>query len=169
MSDSHPFLAKDFQIKWSTLTPDHISADVTKAIEAGKENIEAIKSVAPEESTFENTFGALEIATEDLDRAWGRVNHLDSVANSDDLREALNEMLPVVSGFSSSISLDGELWRVLKSFADSAAVSNLTGIQQRFVQETCDDFKNAGAELEPKAKKRMFEINNELAQETQKF
>ena len=169
MSDSHPFLAKDFQIKWSTLTPDHISADVTKAIEAGKENIEAIKSVGPEESTFENTFGALEIATEDLDRAWGRVNHLDSVANSDDLREALNEMLPVVSGFSSSISLDGELWRVLKSFADSAAVSNLTGIQQRFVQETCDDFKNAGAELEPKAKKRMFEINNELAQETQKF
>ena len=36
MSDSHPFLDDEFQIKWSTLTPEHISTDVTKAIEAGK-------------------------------------------------------------------------------------------------------------------------------------
>lgn len=169
MSDPHPFLADDFQIKWSTLTPDHISPDVRKAIEAGKANIEAIKTVTPAEATFENTFGALEAATEDLDRAWGRVNHLDSVANSDALREALNEMLPIVSEFSSSISLDDDLWRVLKSYADSDAVSQLSEIRQRFVQETCDDFKSSGADLAPDAKKRMFEINSELATVTQKF
>lgn len=169
MSDSHPFLAEDFKISWSSLTPDHIVADVTKAIEAGKANIEAIKAVTPENATFENTFGALETATEDLDRSWGRVNHLDSVANSDDLREALNEMLPVVSGFSSSISLNDDLWRILKSFAESDAVASLSDIQQRFVEETCDDFKSAGADLEPDAKKRMFEINSELAKITQKF
>ena len=169
MSDSHPFLSTDFHIKWSTLTPNHIPADVTKAIETGKANIEAVKSVAPEDATFENTFGALETATEDLDRSWGRVKHLDSVANSDDLREALNEMLPVVSEFSSSISLDDDLWKILKTFAESEAVSQLTDIQQRFVKETCDDFKAAGADLEPEAKKRMFEINSELARETQKF
>ena len=169
MSDSHPFLAQDFQIRWSTLTPDHIVPDVTKAIESGKANIEAIKAVTPEDATFENTFGALETATEDLDRSWGRVNHLDSVANSDDLREALNKMLPVVSEFSSSISLNDDLWRVLKSFAESDAVASLTELQKRFVQETCDDFKSAGADLAPDAKKRMFEINSELAQVTQKF
>ena len=169
MSDSHPFLAKDFHIKWSTLTPDHIVADVTKAIEIGKANIEKIKAVTPAEATFENTFGALETATEDLDRSWGRVNHLDSVANSDELREALNKMLPVVSEFSSSISLDDDLWKVLKSFAESDAVALLTDIQKRFVQETCDDFKSAGADLAPEAKKRMFAINSELAQVTQKF
>ena len=39
MSDSNPFLADEFQITWSTLTPDHISTDVTKAIESGKANI----------------------------------------------------------------------------------------------------------------------------------
>ena len=166
---THPFLAEDFHINWSTLTPDHISADVTKAIETGKANIAKVKSVAPDEATFENTFGALENATDDLDRSWGRVNHLDSVANSDELREALNQMLPIVSEFSSSISLDGDLWKVLKSFAESDDTSKLTPIQQRFVQETCDDFRGAGAELAPDAKKRMFEINSELAQETQKF
>ncbi len=169
MSDSHPFLSSDFQIKWSTLTPDHIAADIRKAIETGKANIAQIKSITPDAATFENTFGALENATEDLDRSWGRVNHLDSVANSDALREALNEMLPLVSEFSSSISLDGELWTVLKSFAESDTVPQLSPIQQRFISETCADFKGAGADLAPDAKKRMFEINSELAQETQKY
>ena len=169
MSDSHPFLAEDFQIRWSTLTPDHIVPDVTKAIKTGKANIEAIKAVTPEDATFKNTFGALETATDDLDRSWGRVNHLDSVANSDELREALNTMLPVVSEFSSSISLNDDLWRILKSFAESDAVASLTDLQKRFVEETCDDFKSAGADLAPDAKKRMFEINSELAQITQKF
>ena len=167
MSEAHPFCAEEFQIRWSTLTPDHVSADVTHAIEQGKANIEAIKAVTPEEATFENTFGALENATEDLDRSWGRVNHLDSVANSDELRGALNEMLPVVSEFSSSISLDSDLWKVLKSFAGSA--SGLSEIQQRFLEETCDDFKSAGADLDGEAKKRMFELNSELAQVTQKY
>ena len=167
MSDSQPFLDPNFQIKWSALTPDHICADVAAAIESGKANIAKIKEVQPAEATFENTFGALENATEDLDRSWGRVNHLDSVANSDALREALNEMLPVVSEFSSSISLDGDLWSVLKTFAELSP--ELTPIQERYVQETCDDFKGAGADLAPDAKKRMFEINSELAQETQKY
>ncbi|MDA7881117.1 M3 family metallopeptidase [Akkermansiaceae bacterium] len=167
MSEAHPFCAEEFQIRWSTLTPDHVKDDVTFSIEKGKANIEAIKSVTPEEATFENTFGALECATEDLDRSWGRVNHLDSVANSDELREALNEMLPVVSEFSSSISLDSDLWKVLKSFAESA--SGLSGIQKRFIEETCADFQSAGADLDGEAKKRMFEINSELAQVTQKY
>ena len=169
MSDSHPFLAQDFKIKWSTLTPGHIKTDVSKAIETGRANIDAIKAITPGEATFENTFGALESATDDLDRSWGRVNHLDSVANSDALREALNEMLPLVSEFSSSISLDDELWKVLKSYSESEAVNSLSEIQQRFVQETCDDFKAAGADLAAESKKRMFEINSELAKVTQKF
>jgi|GEM_PF-4873277 len=163
----NPFLATDFKINWSSLTPNHIEADVTKAIELGRKNIEAIKAITPESASYDNTFGALETATEDLDRAWGRVNHLDSVANSDELREALNKMLPVVSEFSSAISLDADLWQVLKNFADSKPT--LTEIKQRFVDETVADFKAAGADLEPAAKKRMAELNAELAQVTQKF
>jgi len=165
----HPFLAKDFHIAWPTLTPDHIEADVTHAIELGRTNVDAIKKVSPEEATFENTFGALEDATDDLNRAWGRVNHLDSVANTDELREALNKMLPQVSEFSSAISLDSDLWSILKQYADSPATSELSAIQQRLIEETCADFRSAGADLAPEAKTRMAELNAELAQVTQKF
>ena len=80
----------------------------------GRPTSKPSRRLLPKRPLLKNTFGALESATEDLDRSWGRVNHLDSVANSDELREALNEMLPVVSEFSSSISLDSDLWKVLK-------------------------------------------------------
>jgi oligopeptidase A len=169
MSSSHPFLCRDFHIEWSKLTPDHIIADVSLAIETGRANIETIKAVTPEEATFENTFGALESATADLDRSWGRVNHLDSVSNSDELRKALNEMLPLVSEFSSSISLDQQLWTVLKSFAHSHAADSLSDIQKRYLSETCEEFQSAGADLNEESKKRMFEINSALAKVTQKF
>ena len=169
MSSSHPFLCRDFHIEWSKLTPDHIIADVSLAIETGRANIETIKAVTPEEATFENTFGALESATADLDRSWGRVNHLDSVSNSDELRKALNEMLPLVSEFSSSISLDQQLWTVLKSFAHSHAADSLSDIQKRYLHETCEEFQSAGADLNEESKKRMFEINSALAKVTQKF
>ena len=165
----NPFLNSDLPIRWSTLTPDHIEADVTQAIENSKANIEAIKTVNPDQTTYENTFHALEKATEDLDRAWGRVNHLDSVANSDELREALNKMLPVVTEFSSAIPLDADLWAVLKNFAESDAAKSLDSTRQRFIEETCDDFRSSGADLPDEQKSRMAAINAELAQLTQKF
>ncbi|MDB4618415.1 M3 family metallopeptidase [Akkermansiaceae bacterium] len=164
----HPFLADDFHIHWSTLTPDHVEADITKAIQHGHSHIEAIKLVAPEVATFENTFAALESATDDLNRSWGRVNHLDSVANSDELREALNKMLPIVSEFSSSITLDDQLWAVLKDFARTD-LSSLSDLQRRYIEETCADFRSSGADLAPDDKKRMAELNGELAKVTQKF
>ena len=60
--------------------------------------------------TFENTLIALESAYESLSRPWGLVSHLDSVSNSDQLREAYNAMLPKVSEFYSKVPLNSELW-----------------------------------------------------------
>lgn len=166
---SHPFLDKEFHIRWSTLTPEHIEADLTKAIEIGRANILKISDQQNIGGlTYQSTFGALESATNDLDRAWGRVNHLDSVANSDELREALNKMLPVVSAFSSSISLNEDLWDVLKAY-EKSDLSHLSEIQKRYVAETCADFRSSGADLDPYEKKRMAQINAELAKVTQKF
>jgi oligopeptidase A len=78
-------------------------------------------------------------------------------------------MLPLVSEFSSSISLDQQLWTVLKSFAHSHAADSLSDIQKRYLSETCEEFQSAGADLNEESKKRMFEINSALAKVTQKF
>lgn len=169
MSAPHPFLADDFLIRWSTLTAEQVAPDVHFAIEEAKAALAAIKAVPDAEVSYDNTFGALESSTESLERAWGRLNHLDSVSNNEAQRAALNELLPTVSTFFSSISLDGDLWQKLKTYSESPDTRNLSPVQQRYVAETCHDFISSGADLPPEAKKRMAEVSSELALLTQKF
>ena len=89
---SHPFLTNDFQIKWSTLSPDHIEADISKALADAKA---AVDTVASQQAplTYTNIIVALDDGLDTLNRAWGLVSHLDSVCNSPELREAHNKML----------------------------------------------------------------------------
>ncbi|MEM9081285.1 MAG: M3 family metallopeptidase [Verrucomicrobiota bacterium] len=169
MSQTHPFLSQDFHIRWSHLTPEHVAADVKLAIANARTAIETIKNTPNDSLTYANTFQALEQSTTDLDHAWGRLNHLDSVSNSTPQRDALNELLPLVSEFTSSIPLDDALWQKLKVFKESPAAAALPPIDQRFLEESCHDFISSGADLPPDKKARIAEISAELAQITQKF
>ena len=168
MSD-HPFIAADYHIKWESLTPDHIEPDIDTALETSNKNLDASRQLDDVAVTYSNTFAALEIATEDLDRAWGRINHLDSVVNSDDLRAGLNAVLPRVTSFYSSIPLDDKIWKKLKVFVDSPAAANLDSTRKRFVEETCADFIQSGADLPDDKKKRIAEIQSRLSEATQKY
>lgn len=168
--NSHPFLEDEFHIRWSRLVPEAVQPDIKLALEEAEANIAKLcEDFDPNDLTFENTLLALEKSTEDLSSAWGKVGHLDSVRNSDALRESYNAMLPEVTQFFSRIPLNEKLWRRLKTFSESAAVDNLTELQKRFLDETVSDFVRSGADLPDAAKKRLEEVQSELARLTQKF
>ncbi len=166
---TNPFLNPTSPPDWVEMTPEHLEPAITTAIQEAKAAIEAIIKQDPASLTYDSTFQALEDATESLYRAWGRVNHLDSVANNDAQREALNQMLPVVTEFSSSIPLNGELWAVLKVMQTKASTAELSPTKLRHVEETCASFINAGADLPPAEKERFASIQSELSQKTQKY
>jgi oligopeptidase A len=168
----HPFLDKDFHIKWSQLTPDHIEADISKALidaTAAVEKIAGAEDAERVERGYEDTIGALDEALEPLSRAWGLVGHLDSVCNSPELREAYNKMLPQVTEFFSSIPLNAALWETIKAFGTSEAISKLSTTKQRYVHETMADFREQGADLPPEKKKRAAELQSRMAELTQKY
>lgn len=169
MTASHPFLADDYHIRWSTLTPDHVEADIDKALETAEANLEKIRRLDPAQLTYANTFAALETASEDLDRAWGRLNHLDSVCNSEPQRAALNAALPRVTSFYAAIPLDAAIWEKLKAFSTSDAAKALDPTRARFVDETCAGFIQSGADLPDDKKARVAEIQARLSEITQKF
>ena len=97
------------------------------------------------------------------------VCHLESVCNSEELRDAHNKILPAVSEFGAKIPLDPELWLTIKAFAESEESKNLSPIDQRLFEETIKDFEEAGANLPQEKKNRLEEISSELAKVTQKF
>lgn len=165
----HPFLAPDFHVRWSTLVPEAVEPDIRHAQEISKNAIEAICAQDLTAATYESTFHALEQATEELGRGWGRLNHLDSVCDSPAQREALNRMLPDVTEFYASLALNERLWNALKAFGESPAVEELSAVRKRFVEETLEDFRLSGADLPPDKKQRIAEIEAELSKLTKQY
>lgn len=167
----HPFLENDFHIRWSTLTPEHIEADITKALDDAKAVVNTVAALpqSGSELTYENTIAALDDGLETLNRAWGLVSHLDSVCNSKELRDAHNKMLPKVSEFFSGIPLNESLWNTLKAFGENNATRVLSPAKQRYINETLSDFREQGADLSSEQKKRAGELQSRLAEITQKY
>ncbi len=165
----YPFLAPDFQIRWSTLVPAAVEPDIRHALELAKANIEAICSQDPAAANFESTVLAFEKASEKLNDGWGRLNHLDSVSDNPAQREALGKMLPEVTDFYSSLALNERLWSVIKAVGESAEIKSLSPVQQRFVQETLADFRNSGADLPADREERIAAIEAELSKLTKEY
>ncbi|MSU49182.1 MAG: M3 family peptidase [Opitutus sp.] len=165
----HPFLDATFHIRWSALTPALVAPDIEVALSRGQAAIDAIVGLNPAAVSYENTFLALERATEELTMAWGKVTHLQSVADAPALREAHNTMLPRVSAFYAGIPLNAALWAQLRAFAGSAAAATVMGIHRRFLDETAADFRQAGADLPLEKRERLGQLQTELAQVTQKY
>ncbi len=166
---ANPYLDPTFQIRWSALTPELIRPAIETALSRAQAAIAEIASGDIGNVMFENTFLALERATEELNVTWGKVTHLQSVADSPELREAHNAMLPKVSAFYASISLNAPVWARLKALAESPAAAALQGIYRRFFEETLKDFRQAGADLPAEQRARLEGLQTELAQLTQKY
>ncbi|MGB0460668.1 MAG: M3 family metallopeptidase [Opitutales bacterium] len=167
----HPFLEQDFKIAWSTLSPAAIEPDIEYALKAAQSEIDALAKPPPANETldYQMSFAALESATEPLNHAWGLVSHLDSVANSPELRTAYNAMLPAVSQFFADIPLNTGIWERLRTAAEHIDLETLHPHQRRHVEETLADFREQGADLPPKQKDAVRKIQQELAQLTQKY
>ncbi len=151
------------------MTPDNVVPDIQEALERAEKNLEAIRQLDPAEVTFANVVQAGGAAIDELNEAWGKVGHLDSVRNSDELRPAYNEMLPKVSAFNAKISLDAKLWSSLRHFSKTEEAQSLKGADKRLFEETMADFLEAGADLPEEKRERLQAISTELAQVTQKF
>ena len=167
----HPFLQTKQLPDWSVMLPKNIEADISKALQSAQDAINDIATLSEKETelNYFNTFAAYEKALEPLNTAWGFVNHLDSVNNSKDLREAFNAMLPKVTQFYTNIPLNSQLWKVLKKYGQDNPITELSNTQQRHVEETLADFKEEGADLSDAKKEHVRKIQKDLAQLTQKY
>ncbi len=166
---TNPLLHLDFEIPFDRISAQHVVPGITALIERVREDIARIGSDDTTPRTYDNTLGALESATEKLERAMSVVGHLESTATSDALRKAYSEVLPQVSELYSSIPLDEHLFRALRSFAETEEVKSLSPTRKRFLEKTMREFVRHGAELDAAGKARLKEIDVALANATTRF
>jgi oligopeptidase A len=105
----------------------------------------------------------LEDATESLSRSWGVISHLNSVADTPELRAAYGQMMPKVTAFFASLGQNLALYQRFKELSQSNGFAKLSGSQKKVVENSLRDFRLGGAELEDSQKPRFAEIQDQQA------
>jgi len=107
----------------------------------------------------------LDVATERLGMAWGAVNHLNSVADTAELRTAYNAALPLVTEFWTRLGADERLYAKYKAIDPTT----LNAEQLQAHKNAVRNFVLGGAELQGAERERFATIQERLAELGQKF
>jgi peptidyl-dipeptidase Dcp len=118
----------------------------------------------PAAPTFDNTIAAMERTGRALDRAITVYGIYSSTLNDEAVQVVEREMAPKLAAFSDQITQNPKLFERVAQVYEAREKSGLTAEQQRLAWVYYTNFVRAGAKLDPAAKKRTAEINQELAQ-----
>ena len=168
MDTSNPLLQVRFDIPFDRIRAEHVEPAIEEHLRRSRARIGAIGAEAGSR-TWDNTMRALDLATEDLDFAMAVVRHLESVVTTPELRAAYNAVHPATSAFYAGIPLNEPLYRAIKAYAATEEAGRLNGVRQRYLIKTLDSFRRHGAELDLAGKKRLEEMDVELAKLTTKY
>ncbi|MBD8050952.1 M3 family metallopeptidase [Limnohabitans radicicola] len=146
------------------IAPEHV-APALDALLAEAEQALAQVTATDFPADWKAIAGTLDIATERLGCAWGAVSHLNSVADTPELRAAYNAALPRVTEFWTRLGSNEQLFAKYKAI-DAAA---LEPAQQQALRNALRNFVLGGAELQGEAKVRYAAIQERQAEVTQKF
>ena len=146
------------------IKPEHVNEAVDALLtEAAKALDTVTDSAFPSE--WQAIAKVLDVNTERLSRAWGAVSHLNSVADTPELRAAYNDALPKVTEFWTRLGADERLYAKYKAVQTDA----LDTAQQQALKNALRNFVLGGAELQGDAKTRYAAIQERMAELSQKF
>ena len=119
--------------------------------------------------SYQQLVPPLEQIDDAIGELWGPLSHLHSVANTDEVREAYDACLPLVTEFSTWLSQNETLYSALQQLADSDEFAQLNQAQQQDIELQLRDFRLAGVALSAADKQAYAQLKQELAQLSAQF
>ena len=153
--------------RFSLITPDQVKPAVTKAIEDCKQTIEAV--VASGDYSYANVVSKIDEADDVLGKVWSPVSHMNSVVSSDELREAHDACLPLLSEYGTWVGQHEGLFQAYKALRDSDEYLQLDESQRKVIDNTLRDFTLSGVALPPEKKQRFAQIQARLSELSSTF
>ena len=150
--------------QFDRITPADVAPAIDVLLEKANAALETV-TAADFPARWDAIAKVLDVATEHLGTAWGAVSHLNSVADTPELRAAYNAALPRVTEFWTRLGADERLYAKYKAI-DPAT---LTPEQRQAHKNAVRNFVLSGAELTGAAKERFAQIQERQAELSQKF
>ncbi|MDG2273919.1 MAG: oligopeptidase A [Halioglobus sp.] len=159
---SNPLLEQHLLPPFSRITPEHVEPAVRQLIEYNKQRIEELLA-SDHGFTWDNLLQPIEALEDELAKAWSPVSHLNSVCNSEALREAYNACLPLLSEYGTWMGQHSKLCAAYQQIADGKAFATLDTAQQKSIEQALRDFRLAGVDLPSDKKKHYGELRQRLS------
>jgi len=146
---------------------DAIEAALDEQLAHCREVVESVSKV--ENPKWDSLMQPSAEAHNQLSLFWSPVSHLNSVMNSDELREVYKRCLPKLSSYYTDLGQHKPLYETTLALANSAEFKKLSAAQQREIKNELRDFELGGVSLDDDAKKRFAEIAQDLSRLTTEF
>ena len=155
---SNPLLVASATPLFDQIQPEHVAGAMEQLLAQAQSALDTVTAAdfPADWSTMSRT---LDVASEQLSVAWGAVSHLNSVADSPELRAAYNAALPLVTEFWTRLGADERLYAKYKAM-DPAT---LNAEQRQAHTNAMRNFVLGGAELQGAARERFAHIQERSA------
>ncbi|MGL5607894.1 MAG: oligopeptidase A, partial [Aeromonas veronii] len=165
---NNPLLTMDSLPPFSQIKPEQVQPAVMQAIADCKQKISDVLAQR-DPHTWDSLIAPLEEVNDRLSRIWSPVSHLNSVLNSEALREAHDACLPLLSEFQTYVGQHEGLYQAYRELAESDDFPLLSGAQRKEIQNTLRDFRLSGIGLPAEAQQRYGEIQARLSELASRF
>jgi oligopeptidase A len=161
---TNPLLSASPLPLFDQIQPEHVSPAMDELLARTEAALaEVTQDAFP--ASWPEIARVLDVATEKLSSAWGAVSHLNSVADTPELRAAYNADLPRVTEFWTRLGADERLYAKYKAID----VNALNTEQRQAHKNAVRNFVLSGAELEGTDRVRFAQIQERQAELSQKF
>ena len=165
MADN-PLLEEFTLPPFSRIRPEHVVPAIDSLLQQNRDEIQLLLQ-SVDKPNWKNFVEPIERLDDRLNRAWSPVSHMNSVVNSDELREAYNACLPKLSAYATEMGQNADLYRAYKAVQEND--STLDAAQKKMLENILRDFHLSGVDLPPAQKQRYKEISERLSTLTSKF
>ncbi|TQV88175.1 M3 family metallopeptidase [Aliikangiella coralliicola] len=167
MTITNPLLLQNPIEKIDQIEPDYVKPAISQVLEENRAAIEAL--IQQPEFSWENLMLPLEKLENRLEKAWSPVSHLNSVCNSNELRDAYDAALALLTEYSTELGQHKGLFEATKALYDARESLQLSPTQCHILKHSLIGFKLSGLHLEEAEQKEFAKIQARLAELKSKF
>jgi oligopeptidase A len=165
---SNPLLEQHLLPPFSRIRPEHVEPAIDELLARNRARIAELTG-SGDARDWDSLVAVLEQINDELSQAWSPISHLNSVMNSDELRDAYNRCLPKLSQYWTELGQNQALYEAYKGLAESAAYADLDQAQKTVIDHALRDFRLSGIALPPAQQKRFAELQQRLSELTTRF
>ncbi|RBW66167.1 oligopeptidase A [Vibrionales bacterium C3R12] len=160
---SNPLLTFTDLPPFSQIQPEHIKPAVEAVIAECRAKIDDVleSNTTP---TWDNVIAPIEDVDDKLSQVWSPVSHMNSVVNSDELRDAYESCLPLLSEYGTWVGQHKGLFEAYKAIKASDAFDSLEQAKKKTITDSLRDFELSGIGLPADEQHRYGEISKRMSE-----